>query len=427
MATLEASAVIRVAFPASLLPQVSSACSMTYAGATSNIACVFVAGTNTFRVISLPASIAAGTAFSITFNNVRNALSFAPISGFVATTKTANDLYFYSSSSSTNSVSNTVPTQFAALNYQYSPQQLNTAVSLQVTFQLSQYTLMPASLQISIDTYFSATNLTCSAFIDFAATCTSLSANTLRITGSFNNSVMGFTVSGFASPSTAPATASFSTLNSFDAGGFKIDESSNNISFSLACTVPCRTCSPGNATSCLSCYSSTAVTPSIFYHAASRNCYATCPATTYNNNATLLCAACDPNCLTCFNTPTFCTGCVSNSSFPFLNVTPIAQICVSACSPGMYGSNSTSPAMCVNCSTPCATCTSATTCLSCLAGFFFLNGTICTTNCTPLVTIANNATKVCDPCQSPCRTCVGSVTNCTACNDPQVFFNGTCQ
>lgn len=429
VATLEANAIIRVIFPSSLLPQATSICSLTYVGVTTVVACGFTAATNTFKVVSLNSTIAAGTSFSLTFTNVRNALSFAPVFGFTTTTKTALDLYFYSSGSSTNSVTNSVPTQFASISYQYLPAQLNTAVSLQVSFQLSQYTLMPASLLISIDPYFTGGNLSCSSFVDFVGSCSAVSSttNTLRITGSFNNSVMGLTVSGFKSPTNSPSTASYTTLGSFDSLGYKIDESTTNISFSLGCTLPCQTCSSTNSSSCLSCYSTTAVTASIYYYSPNKYCYTTCPATTYNNNVTLLCTACDSNCLNCFNSPTYCTKCNPNSSYPYLNITNSSQVCVAGCTTGMYGSNAIDPPTCVACQSPCATCSSATTCLSCLTGYFFLNGTTCTTNCTPSVTIANAATHVCDPCSSQCRTCLGTINNCTACSDPMVFYNGSCQ
>lgn len=425
-ANLEGSAVIRVVFPSSLQPQASSGCSITYT-TTDSVACGFTAGTNTFKVVSIATTILGGMTFSITFTNIRNALSFAPVSGFTVTTKSSLDLYFYSSSVSTNSVSNTIPTQFSSITYQYSPQQLSTSVSLQVTFQLSQYILIPASLQISIDTYFTATNLSCSAFIDFIGTCTILTANTIRVAGSFNNSVMGLTVTGFSSPNVIPPTLTYTTLNTFDAAGFKIDESSTNITFSLACNLPCQTCTPGNASSCTSCYSSTSITLSVYYHALTARCYTLCPPTTYNNNSTLQCSNCDDNCLNCLASPFFCTKCVPNSTYPYLNITSGSQFCVAQCSLGMYGSNSIDPPQCVTCVSPCATCSSAVTCLSCLPGFYFLNGTTCTTNCTPLVTIPNDALKTCDPCNSICKSCAGNINSCTACNEPLVFNNGSCQ
>ena len=276
---------------------------------------------------SIGSAIVAGTNFVLTFTNIRNPLSFAPLSGFSATTKTSNDVYFYSSSSSTNTLSNNVPTDFASLSHTYSPQQLDTAITLQLTFTLSQSTLMPGHLQITIDPYFTAGALTCSAFVDFTGSCSVLANDTLRVDGSFNNSVMGLTVEGFSAPTTAPSTSTFAAINSFDSSGFKIDENSNTISFALACTLPCKTCSNTNSSVCSSCYNNTAVTSSVYFYSAGSQCYTTCPATTYNDNSTLLCAACDSNCQECQGTATFCTRCLNTSSFPYLYQLRQSDLC----------------------------------------------------------------------------------------------------
>lgn len=107
IAALETGAIILVAFPSSLLPQATSTCSISYQNVTTIVACGLTG--STFKVFGINTVILAGTSFSIIFTNVRNALSFNPISGFTVTTKTANNLYFYSSGSSTNSISNTIP------------------------------------------------------------------------------------------------------------------------------------------------------------------------------------------------------------------------------------------------------------------------------------------------------------------------------
>lgn len=107
IAPLEPNAVIRVTFPTSVTPQATSACSITYLGVSKPAACG-LAG-YTFKIISISDTITAGITFSITFTNIQNAFSFSPISGFVVSTKTATDLYHYSTSSSTNSISNSIP------------------------------------------------------------------------------------------------------------------------------------------------------------------------------------------------------------------------------------------------------------------------------------------------------------------------------
>jgi hypothetical protein len=174
-------------------------------------------------VTSISSIITGGTTFNIVFSTIRNPFSFANLTGISTLTKSANTLYSYSTSTTTNGLQNNVPTSFANITYQYSPQQLNQSVVLQVSFQLSQYTLMPAYFLLSIDTYFSVSSLTCSSFINFIGSCTPISSNTLKIAGTFNNSVMGLTVGGFSSQLTAPSSTTYTTLASFDSNNGKID------------------------------------------------------------------------------------------------------------------------------------------------------------------------------------------------------------
>jgi len=194
---------------------------MTYSGTTTTVSCSLNA--NVFKIISISSIINAGVSFTLSFTNIKNALSFSPITGFTVTTKSFNDLYTYSSSSSTNSVSNSIPSPFTSIIYQYSPQQLNTPIVLQISFELSQYTLTPGYLMITIDSYFIVSSLFCSAFIDFTGVCTPISNNTIKVTGTFNSSIMGLTISGFSSQNTPPSTVTYTVINTFDSLGFKID------------------------------------------------------------------------------------------------------------------------------------------------------------------------------------------------------------
>lgn len=168
---------------------------------------------------------------------------------------------------------------------------------------------------------------------------------------------MGLTITGFSTPNSAPSVVTYSTLGSFDSNNYKIDESTNNISFSLNCNMPCKSCSVSNKSSCSSCYSRTSITNFVFYHATSTNCYVNCPDTSYNNNATLLCAPCDSNCLNCNGVPTFCTKCKPSSVFPYLNISGSTQVCVTSCVSTMYPESSIDPPSCVACKSPCQTCT----------------------------------------------------------------------
>jgi hypothetical protein len=96
---------------------------MTYSSTTTSVACGLTG--NTFKIISFNEVIPAGMQFSLSFTNIRNPYSFAPLTGFQVTTKTSNDAFFYSKGFSTNTLSNTIPTAFSLISYIYAPQQLN--------------------------------------------------------------------------------------------------------------------------------------------------------------------------------------------------------------------------------------------------------------------------------------------------------------
>lgn len=426
-ATLQPSDLLYVTFPANLVPYSNSSCSITYNNVSSAVTCGLT-NSSTFKVVSISSSITGESIFSITFTNIRNPLSYSPLAGFSVLSKTANNAYSYSSSSSTNTLSNSVPSLFKTVTYLYSPQQLNTAVVLILTFQLSQYTLPPGYLQVTIDSYFSINSLTCSAFVDFTGSCTYVANQTIKVAGTFNSSVMGLTISGFTSRTYVPPTVTYTVLNSFDVSGYKMDESFQDISFQLACTLPCQTCLTTNTSSCLSCYGTALVTTAIYFLSNASQCYTTCPDTTYNNNGLLVCSGCSSNCYTCLGSANFCTRCFKNSIYPYLNITNSStQICVASCSAGMYPNTALDPVTCVNCNSPCATCTSQIICLTCINGYYFLDNKTCVVSCPINTTVANNLTNTCDACSSICLRCVGTTSTCTACNSPLVFYNGSCQ
>jgi hypothetical protein len=105
------------------------------------------------------------------------------------------------------------------------------------------------------------------------------------------------------------------------------------------------------------------------------------------------------------------------------------QVCVANCGSGYYPDASVSPTTCTLCVSPCATCTTQISCITCASGFFLnpSSNNSCTSTCPAGTTIANNATNTCDACSTVCLTCSVSTSNCTACSSPAVFYNGSCQ
>lgn len=190
------------------------------------------------------------------------------------------------------------------------------------------------------------------------------------------------------------ATTDTVLVNSFDSSTFKIDENTASpILFTAACTLPCRTCSATNSTSCLTCYTNTAIDTSVYYYSSQATCYTICPAGTYSDSSSgLRCLDCNSLCKTCSGSATNCTSCYSNNTFIYLFVNSSLGTCRTQCPSTYYADTAASPIQCVACTGRCLTCTSATQCLSCVDPFYFTNSS-CQTSCPSGTTIANNVTN----------------------------------
>lgn len=77
------------------------------------------------------------------------------------------------------------------------------------------------------------------------------------------------------------------------------------------------------------------------------------------------------------------------------------------------------------CNAPCLTCTSATACLSCVTGKYFVSGG-CYDSCPSGISIPNSVTKSCDSCHSSCATCANTTTTCTSCVSPLLLYQNQC-
>lgn len=146
---------------------------------------------------------------------------------------------------------------------------------------------------------------------------------------------------------------------------------------------------------CLSCYSNSLITDKVNFDNVTNSCYSQCPDGKYQDNVTFLCQNCDVNCATCQGSATFCTTCNQSTANKYLNViSTTSQQCVSQCQDLMYADTTRTPPTCVNCQSPCKTCTSLTFCLTCLNSYFFWNNT-CTTSCPLGVTVGDTTTGNC--------------------------------
>jgi proprotein convertase subtilisin/kexin type 5 len=242
----------------------------------------------------------------------------------------------------------------------------------------------------------------------------------VNVTGSFTNGAMSFTVSNLSSGLTVPN--DYTVFTTFDALGYIIDQSQNDIIFILACTLPCKTCS-GTQTNCTSCYNDTTITSNVFYFASANQCLSTCLDGFYSETVQYTCAPCSATCLTCTITSTNCLTCVLTSLYPYLNKTSATNgTCLAQCDYGMYPDITSTCVLCVD---PCKACTNLTTCLSCNSGRYFYQFN-CLLSCPANYTIANNSTNNCDACSATCLTCIGSTTNCSSCNAGTALYQGNC-
>ena len=111
------------------------------------------------------------------------------------------------------------------------------------------------------------------------------------------------------------------------------------------------------------------------------------------------CVGCISPCNTCKTTPTECTSCIASSTTPFLQ----GQACTSQCQSGYYGDSILG--QCVECTSPCKTCTSKSNCLSCIntpsQNYYFLSN-----NCLTACLVGYYAEGfVCKQCSSGCLKC----------------------
>lgn len=248
-----------------------------------------------------------------------------------------------------------------------------------------------------------------------------MSTYVIKVTGITSTSQISFTVTGMNAPTAA--TTDVVIINSFDSNDFKIDENNSILTFTAACTLPCRTCSATNTSSCLTCYTNTLISTSVYYYGAFRTCYASCPSGTYASSYT--CLDCSSTCLTCLGTATNCTSCVANSTYPYLYVSGSTGSCRASCPIYYYPDTTSSPVTCVPCVGRCSTCLNSTQCLSCVSPYYFYNNS-CVTSCPSGTMIANNISQTCDPCSTQCATCAGTVDTCLTCSGSAAMYNSTC-
>lgn len=143
---------------------------------------------------------------------------------------------------------------------------------------------------------------------------------------------MQFTLGGIRSPKFSQLVPQYSSVSSFSALGYKIDESINLISFVVKCTLPCKTCSDINLSECISCYQDITISTSIYYLSSLKTCYSVCPNGYFSDSSVLTCTACNNVCNSCSMVADNCTSCNVNSTLKYFHLSSTnTGTCLSQC------------------------------------------------------------------------------------------------
>ena len=217
------------------------------------------------------------------------------------------------------------------------------------------------------------------------------------------------TVVGLINTLYASATHTFIAETRTSASGFKIDQRNQGMTVRAFCDYPCRTCPSTATTQCLTCFTN--------WYLQDSSCVQQCSEGKILNNG--ICESCDASCVACSVSATTCTKC-GKDGFLFLN--PLNNQCTNTCPDGYYGN--TQDNKCELCdTTKCLTCKdSPTICTSCVSSKFLV-GDACLGGCPALTTILDG--NKCIPCNLNCKYCAGTINTCTACEANKKLNLGT--
>ena len=163
------------------------------------------------------------------------------------------------------------------------------------------------------------------------------------------------------------------------------------------------------STNCESCKDSSTCYKCYNNFLYNNKCQSYCPSGYYANTATHKCVQCTSPCAACSTSISKCTKC--KEGFYLLD-----EKCIPKCPVGYYVESQ----KCMPCKSPCENCTSETTCLTCLGDYVFNNGK-CEDKC-PDGMVRNG--NVCEKCHPFCSTCSQTAAECTSCIDGY-YLHGT--
>lgn len=416
--TIPAQCIVLITPPASVsLPSVPT-CSGISSGIAS-IVCVLDTNGNLKISLALSSPITASSSLKFLVNNVKNPPTTQPSASFSLSTFTS-DNFGIDTKASGITVTTTTPGAISTIYITASNRKISASTSYTINYV--PINLHPAGtvLTITVPIELTVSSITCTSLVPLGLSC--LSSSNIVITSSFatpvsNSENVLITLSGLTNPSYLLTTSTWSIVSK--TGDYLID-SSTSVTSTFSCTSPCLTCniSPSYCTSCL--------TTSSYPYLYSNTCNINCPDGQVDDTSTsdVVCVACNTICKTCSGEPSICSSC-NSGSYPYL----YSSTCNSNCPNGKYGDGSA----CYSCANPCNTCSSSTICLSCTiknsspdsGSITYLTGNSCVVNC-PTGYVGNITTLVCDKCSSNCYTCVGGTSFCTSCSSGLYLLDISC-
>ena len=185
----------------------------------------------------------------------------------------------------------------------------------------------------------------------------------------------------------------------------------------LVCHATCQTCSDAQAGSCKSCKLGGVLVGTVPSACTCASGYLPVPDASNCSPCDITCSPgsglppCLQNCGVCSGG--VCQKCINNSSLS-------GTVCVTTCPSGYFASQG----VCTECSAPCVSCSSASTCLSCDVDHVIRDGS-CVRDCPAKYFSIDNSD--CMPCDETCGTCDGPLsTSCLTCGDGYYRVDDLC-
>ena len=216
---------------------------------------------------------------------------------------------------------------------------------------------------------------------------------------------------GMRNPDFSYQTLGKTRIQTFTYDYYLIDDTSYIEPISVPCDYPCKTCTDGKPTECLSCFHDWDYP---YFDDNSKQCVLSCPYDSFiNPDDPYTCYTCHTSCYTCSISPKNCTDCKYGKVL--FNGT-----CINQCPENNYEAyyDEIWAPVCQNCSDNCHTCEQeADLCTSCPFGYF-LGETACVTDCesNQYRGMDSNGKVRCLTCSINCKSCSLVSTHCTACD-----------